>query len=165
VPQDVPEGNVWFHASAAELDDTTLRRDSAWWRANDVPAAYLWESRRVPMIVPDVVMAPEELLHNWNVMATALCCVGFGFMLFTFACVSLPRSCISGHRMNLMFGVCFVFFCNPVWLIAWGGYCSFHDCLMSKTSALAIFITGWAIVALAVLAAIVYCTANKRIRR
>eukprot|EP00672_Neobodo_designis_P010187 CAMPEP_0174855792 /NCGR_PEP_ID=MMETSP1114-20130205/34235_1 /TAXON_ID=312471 /ORGANISM="Neobodo designis, Strain CCAP 1951/1" /LENGTH=61 /DNA_ID=CAMNT_0016090557 /DNA_START=15 /DNA_END=200 /DNA_ORIENTATION=- len=49
-----------------------------------------------------------------------------------------------------MFGVFFLLFCNVIWLMAWGGVCYFQDhadaCLMSKTSALAIFITGWAIV-------------------
>jgi len=68
-----------------------------------------------------------------------------------------------------MFAVLFALFCNPVWLIAWGGVCYFQDhpdaCLMSMTSALAIFITGWAIVGVASIAAIAYFAVIKRFQR
>jgi hypothetical protein len=143
VPWAHEAGAAWFAASEAALNGS-----SAALRYNEsaVASAYLWERRRIPLVVPVVVPSPEDLKASWWIREYAFFGTAAAVMVLTLFFALTPRRCLSNSCLIVWTALVTFAAANPLWLLIWGAVCSFGNhpgvCLMGHGSAVAIFVIG-----------------------
>jgi hypothetical protein len=143
VPWAHEAGAAWFAASEAALNgsSTALR-----YNESAVASAYLWERRRIPLVVPVVVPSPEDLKASWWIREYAFFGTAAAVMVLTLFFALTPRRCLSNSCLIVWTALVTFAAANPLWLLIWGAVCSFGNhpgvCLMGHGSAVAIFVIG-----------------------
>jgi hypothetical protein len=151
-------GAAWFAASAAALNGSAVRTQ---YNESAVASAYLWERRRIPLVVPMVVPSPEDLEAMWWAREEAFVITAALFLGVTLLLACVPRRvCPTNVNVSFAAVAAFVAF-NPVWFIVWGAVCYWGDhadtCLMSSTTAMSLFVTGITWLAMGIATSIKSC--------
>jgi hypothetical protein len=146
VPWAHEAGAAWFAASEAALNgsSTALR-----YNESAVASAYLWERRRIPLVVPMVVPSPEDLKASWWIREYAFFGTAAAVMGIVLLLSMLPK-CVSDGAMSRCSVLIAAIALNPLYFVFWGAVCAWGEhpdvCLMTNGDALALFCAGIALV-------------------
>jgi hypothetical protein len=143
VPWAHEAGAAWFAASEAALNgsSTALR-----YNESAVASAYLWERRRIPLVVPVVVPSPEDLKASWWTREYAFFGTAAAVMGAMLLVTTLPYRYVTDKYVLRIAIATAAVAVNPLWFIIWGAVCAWaHDpdvCLISGYPALFMFFFG-----------------------
>jgi hypothetical protein len=145
VPWAHEAGAAWFAASEAALNGSSA---ALRYNVSAVASAYLWERRRIPLVVPVVVPSPEDLKASWWTREYAFFGTAAAVMGIVLLLSMLPH-CVTDGAMSRCSVLIAAIALNPLYFVFWGAVCAWGEhpdvCLMTNGDALALFCAGIAL--------------------
>jgi hypothetical protein len=141
-------GRQWFTAYPAAVAGGM---NVTWFNATTAAATYLWNSQRIPLVLPYAVQGPDVLYHMWN----ARLWVVLGLNMAVIA-AAIVLECVPQRRLGTtkLHTLCMLFAAvalNPIWLVIFGGICAFawnsSVCMLSPLFSLELMCIGGALIA------------------
>jgi hypothetical protein len=141
-------GWAWYSADPAAVAGGV---NVTWFNATTAAATYLWNSQRIPLVLPYAVPGPDLLYHKWHERLWVV--LGLNMAVIAAAIV---LECVPQRRLGTttLHAVCMLFVAvalNPIWLVIFGGICAFSwnasVCMLSPLFSLELMCIGGALIA------------------